>query len=77
MSNDARQNRWKWIPETDPDKLCALLEARQMTQSDLARAIGVHPSRVNRLCARPFKARGNTVDAICAAIGCEKSELIH
>ena len=75
MTANARQNRWKWIPATDPAKINALLESRRMTQSDLARILHVHPSRVNRLCSKPHKSRQGTIESLCKALGCQPADL--
>ena len=59
-------------------KLKEMLLARDMTQVELARAIGVHQQYINRIaCEHPARFTMSTLDRICKALDCQPADLLE
>lgn len=58
-------------------KLDELLEARGLTQKELAERVGITPANMNILVTGKAKAaRFSTLEAICRELGCQPGDLL-
>ena len=58
------------------DNLLLILGERDMTQSELARISGIHPSVISGICCNTRGVSVFTVRRIKAALGCTWDELL-